>query len=156
MTLSFRRLAPGDEAILALLAREEVDFGLDRGGVSARPLEPAAARRYLEHPAVLLWVAFDAEVVVGLLQCTILPLRAGEESELLLYDIGVRGSRRRQGIGRALLAEMERWMGENGVADVWVLADGPGALEFYRACGFTTEEPVPVYLLRHLPTTITR
>jgi hypothetical protein len=31
---------------------------------------------------------------------------------------------------------MLRWMREEGVPEVWVLADNPGAEAFYAACGF--------------------
>jgi GNAT superfamily N-acetyltransferase len=54
----------------------------------------------------------------------------------LLYSIGVRASHRRRGVGRALVEEMLRWMRAEGVREVWVLADNPGAEEFYAACGF--------------------
>ena len=151
MTVLVRRLTPGDEGILALLAREEAEFDLEPRGAPAKSLEPAAARRYLENPAALQWAAFVGDEIVGHLQCIVLPLRAGEECELLLHDVGVRRSWRRRGIGRALMNEMDGWMRANRVSDIWVLADNPDAVEFYGACGFATEEPQPVYMLRHTP-----
>jgi GNAT superfamily N-acetyltransferase len=150
MSISIRRLEPGDEDIVALLAREEADFDLDGRGSPLQPLAPDAARRYLENPVVLQWVAVDGDEVVGDLLCFRLPLRAGEGEELLLYEIGVRSARRRQGIGRALLEHMDEWMRANGVSLVWVIADNPAAVEFYRACGFAVEEPSSVYMERRL------
>ena len=150
MTLAIRRLDPGDEAILELLARDEPDFDVDRRATPVAPLAAAAARSYLENPAVLHWVALDGAAIVGDLVCLLLPLRAGEGQELLLYEIGVRSAQRRRGIGRALLDQMEDWMQANGVGLVWVVADNQAAVEFYRARGFAAEEPEAVYLARRV------
>ncbi|MDQ3998260.1 MAG: GNAT family N-acetyltransferase [Gemmatimonadota bacterium] len=152
MAVSIRRLSPGDEGILELLATEDADFDVAERAGPLTPLDSAAARAYLANPAVLHWVAVDGEEVVGDLACILLPLRAGEGQELLLYEIGVRSSRRRRGVGRSLLAHMESWMRANGVGEVWVLADNPAAAEFYRACGFAAEDPQPVYMSRKLRT----
>lgn len=150
MTLRIRRLGAGDEPTLARLAADDAAFDLDDRGEPQAELEPAAARAYLANPTVLHWVATEANEAVGFLLCFHLPLRSGDGHELLLYEIGVHHAWRRRGIGRALLAEMERWMAANGVAEVWVLADNPGATEFYRACGFGIEPDQPVYLTRRI------
>ena len=146
-----RRLAPGDEALLALLAREDADFDLAERGAALEPLTPAAARDYLGDPSVLHWVAERDGVVLGHMCCHWLRLRGGGGRELLLYEIGVRAAERRSGVGRALMAEMRAWMARHAVQDVWVLADNPDAVLFYQACGFAIETPEPTYLLLHLP-----
>jgi ribosomal protein S18 acetylase RimI-like enzyme len=150
MTLTIRRLGPGDEAVLKLLAHEEPDFDLDGRAAPLAPLPVATARSYLGNPAVLHWVALDDDEIVGDLICLLLPLRAGEGQELLLYEIGVRSARRHRGIGKALLDQMEDWMQANGVGLVWVVADNQAAVEFYRARGFAAEEPEAVYLARRI------
>ena len=43
---------------------------------------------------------------------------------------------------------MTTWMDDNGVREVWVLGDDPGACEFYEAMGFTTAPDQPTYLTR--------
>ncbi len=143
-----RRLRPGDEDVLAVLAREDADFDLeDRGG--ARPsLDPAEAAAYLSDPDVLHWVVEEAGAVVGHLLCLVQRRRCGDARELLLYEIGVRSTDRRRGVGRLLVGAMDGWMAEHAVAEVWVLADNPGAEAFYRACGFQTDDPPPVYMSR--------
>ncbi len=150
MALSVRRLGPGDEPVLTLLATDDADFDIADRGTPLEPLDPDAARRYLANPAVLHWVAADDDAVVGELYCILLPLRSGAGREMLLYEIGVRTEWRRHGIGRALLAAMEAWMRGNGVTEVWVLADNPGAVDFYRACGFATDDSMAVYMTREL------
>lgn len=169
MTLVVKRLGPGDESHLTFLAINDAEFDIagrnvplqapdpDAGQLSMaeqdaplQPLAPDAARRHLEHPAVLHWVAIEDDALIGHLYCILLPLWTGAERELLLYEVGVHQTWQRRGIGRLLLAAMEQWMRENDVAEVWVLADNPGAVAFYRACGFAADAAQPLYLTRRL------
>ncbi len=41
-------------------------------------------------------------------------------------------------------------MKTNDVSEVWVLADNAIAVEFYRGCGFATEDDQPVYMTREI------
>jgi ribosomal protein S18 acetylase RimI-like enzyme len=148
MTVSIRRLGPGDEATLDLLAAQDADFDLDGRGNPHRPLEPVAAACFLANPAVLFWVAVAENEVIGFLYCLHVPLRSGDGHELLLYEIGVRRAWRRRGAGRALMDEMDGWMRANDVAEVWVLSDNDAAVEFYRAAGLVAAESQPVYMTR--------
>jgi len=150
MGMTIRRLGPGDQAVLELLAREEPDFDVDQRGRPGTPLQPDEARRFLEDQSVLFWVAWDDSSVVGFLQCLVLLLRVGVGREVLLYEIGVRRLWRRRGVGRALMGEMERWMREETVCDVWVLADNVDAVEFYRAAGFVIDQPAPAYMVKRV------
>jgi GNAT superfamily N-acetyltransferase len=131
-----RRLGPGDEAVLALLAAAAPVFDLPGRSAPDPPLAPADAAAYLAEPSLRHWVAEEDGVVVGELLCHLLPLPFGAGRELLLYSIGVRDVARRRGVGTALVAEMLEWMREAGVPEAWVLADNPGAEAFYAACGF--------------------
>ncbi len=150
MAVSIKRLGGGDEAILEFLATHDAEFDLDERGAPQQPLKPETAKRFLEHPDVLCWVAFDENVIAGFLQCNIILLRSSAGQELVLYEIGVHQHWRRQGIGRALLQQMETWMRENQVDTVWVLADNQEAIEFYRSSGFEAEFPQPTYMVREL------
>jgi len=150
MSVSIKRLGPGDEAILELLAQEDADFDLEGRGSALTPLKPGWAQRYLANPGVLHWVALEDGRVTGFLYCSLVLLRSGAGQELLLYEIGVRQAWRRQGVGRALLDHMETWMKNNDVPEVWVCADNAVAVEFYRECGFAVEAAQPVYLTRRV------
>ena len=154
MSVAIKRLGPGDEATLELLSREDADFDLEDRSQALPPLKPSMATRYLANPAVLHWVASQDGVVTGFLYCAHLLLRSHPGQELLLYEIGVRKAYRRRGVGRALLDHMARWMQSNDISEVWVCADNRVAVDFYRGCGFTSEEPQPVYMTRTVePTT---
>ena len=54
MTVSIKRLSTGDEAILEFLALHDADFDLDERGAPQQMLKPEKARRFLEHPDVLM------------------------------------------------------------------------------------------------------
>jgi len=148
MSVAIKRLGPGDEATLELLAREDADFDLEGRSSALPPLKASMAQRYLANPSVLHWVAVQDGVVTGFLYCAHLLLRSHPGQELLLYEIGVRAAHRRKGVGRALLDYMARWMQKNEISEVWVCADNRVAVDFYRGCGFASEEPQPVYLTR--------
>ncbi len=143
-----RRLGAADEAILEVLAREDADFDVAGRGAPRAPLAHDAARAYLTDDGLLHFIAQVEDEVVGHLQCCLLRKRAGPPLEVLLYEIGVRTARRRQGVGRALLNALEVWMKAHHLRELWVLADNPGAVAFYRACGFQPGVPPPVYLMR--------
>jgi predicted N-acetyltransferase YhbS len=152
---AIRRLGPGDEPLLTELAREEAAFDLEGRGRAREPVVGTRAAEYLADPDVLHWVAEDEGAVVGHLLCYLQRRRAGEPVQLMLYEVGVRDSHRRQGIGRALVAEMDTWMEQNAVTDAWVLADNDGAEKFYAACGFAPDDPQPVQMSR-LPQRLVR
>ena len=141
---SIRLLGPGDEDVLALLAADEADFDLEDRG-SSRSSTPEAAA-YLADSAVLHWVAEESGRVVGLLLAYVQRRRAGDASQLMLYEIGVREAHRRRGVGRSLVDAMREWMERHDVAEAWVLADSRGAEEFYAACGFARDDDQPVQM----------
>jgi ribosomal protein S18 acetylase RimI-like enzyme len=147
MAIAVRRLVPGDESILESLSVHDADFDLEGRGGGLAPLSRTAARDYLGNPAVLFWVAFEEATPTGFLECLVLPLRAEPGREILLYEIGVHHAQRRKGIGRALLDGMCTWMQANNVSETWVLADNPTAVEFYKACGFSTPDEMSVYMV---------
>jgi GNAT superfamily N-acetyltransferase len=152
MPFAIRRLRAGDEPVLELLAREAPDFDVAGRSSPERPLAPEDAAAYLADPAVLHWVVEEDGRILGELLCHHLRLPSQAGQELLLYSIGVRAGDRRRGVGRAPVQETLRWMKANGVPEVWVLADNPGAEAFYAACGFEAggEGEQGVLMLRNI------
>lgn len=141
-----RRLGPGDEKVLAVLAADEADFDLEERGGPREPVTGADAAAYLTDPNVLHWVAEQEGVVVGHLLAYLERRRAGHPRQVLLYEIGVREAHRRRGIGTALVEAMRTWMTENDVAEAWVPADSGDAEAFYAACGFVRDDVQPVQM----------
>ena len=148
---AIRRLGSGDDWVLAELAREEAAFDAPGRGRARVAVGGAEAAAYFADPDVLHWVAEEDGALVGHLLCYVQRRRAADPVQVMLYEIGVRDSRRRRGIGRALVRELERWLEGAGVRSVWVLADDE-AEQFYAACGFTREDPQPIQMVRRLGT----
>lgn len=151
MPFAVRRLLPADAALLCDLMRDAAAFELDDDpdDTPATAHTVATAHAYLAHPAVLHWVAVSDEgLPLGMLYGAWLPTPHHAAGELLLHGIGVRPDWRRRGVGRALLAAMDDWMQAHGVAVVWLLADNPAAVQFYRACGFVLGVGQATYMLR--------
>ena len=146
MPIRVRRLGPGDEAVLEQLAADEPDFDVAGRSEPAEPVSRADAATYLADPAVLHWVAEDGDLVVGDLLCYVERRSTERSRDLLLYEIGVRERYRRQGIGTRLLEAMRKWMEEESVEEVWVLADNPEAEKFYASFGFVRDEEQPVQM----------
>ena len=145
--MQIRLLAPGDERLLAQLAQEDAAFDLAGRGSPRLPLDDDEAHAYLTDPAVLHWVALAEDgTALGHLLCHVQRRRSGAARELLLSEIGVRDTHRHRGIGTALVDAMTRWMGYQGIHDVWVLADNGGAVAFYESCGFTRDDAQPTLL----------
>ncbi|NJP05244.1 MAG: GNAT family N-acetyltransferase [Chloroflexaceae bacterium] len=150
MHVTVRQLTADDADLLGYLLAHEADFDLEDRQQTHYTIDQPAVRRFVTNPATLCWVAFADAKPIGSLHCIRLPVLTSNGEELLLYDIGVHHVWRRQGAGRALLAAMEDWMQRHGVTEVWVLADNPAAVAFYRACGFGVDQSQPVYLTRCL------
>jgi GNAT superfamily N-acetyltransferase len=146
MTIQIRRLGPGDEAVLQQLAADEPEFDVAGRSEAAEPVSRADAAAYLADPTVLHWVAEDDGLVVGDLLCYVERRSTKRPRDLLLYEIGVRERYRRQGIGTRLLEAMRKWMEDESVEEVWVLADNPVAEEFYTSFGFARDEEQPVQM----------
>jgi ribosomal protein S18 acetylase RimI-like enzyme len=138
--ISVRLLGPGDEAVLALLNDEDADFDLEGRGGPGRPLAAADAAAYLADAAVRHWIAEEDGRVIGFNLCYVLRRRNDAAREVLLFEIGVRQSDRRRGAGRAMVAAMRDFMEREAIEEAWVLADNPGAIAFYAACGFVRDE----------------
>jgi GNAT superfamily N-acetyltransferase len=145
--IAIRRLGPGDERLLELLAEEDADFDLPDQGRRRTPLSPDAAAEYLRDPSVLHWIAEDGTTVAGFVQCHVERRRADDKYQLLLYEIGVRATYRRRGVGTALVQAVRDWMQQQGVRKAWVLAeDSAGADAFYAACGFARDDVKPIQM----------
>ena len=83
MAFAVRRLGPGDEPVLALLAEQGPEFDLAGRSSPDRPLSATNAAAYLADPGVLHWVAEVNELVIGELLCHPLPLPFGDGREQL-------------------------------------------------------------------------
>jgi GNAT superfamily N-acetyltransferase len=90
----------------------------------------------------LTWVASDASGALGAVGLGEFDIEELHDRSPWVLGLIVRPDRRRGGMGRVLLSQLERWAGEKGYGEVWV-ATGDPAVDFYRRCGWTVREIVP-------------
>ncbi|HEY2468823.1 MAG TPA: GNAT family N-acetyltransferase [Terracidiphilus sp.] len=91
--------------------------------------------RVLENDAFWVFAAIDKGDPVGGITAHALPMTTSESSELFIYDVSVKQSHQRQGIGSRLIGAMCEAAAEAGIRPVFVLADNTDsdALGFYLA-----------------------
>ena len=102
---------------------------------------PRAARAYLRDPRNVVVLASVGESPVGLVRGTVLSQLRSLRPQFLLYEIEVRASHRRRGVGAALVRTLVQHCRRLGCAEVFVLTEpsNRAAVQLYRATGATTE-----------------
>lgn len=97
--------------------------------------------RKLERDRQLFLVAEDADELIGVVMGTYDGRRGW------IFRLAVAQNRRRQGIGRALLTELEERYEAMGVTKVRLLtlADNDAGRAFWRRTGFDEYEPIVLY-----------
>jgi GNAT superfamily N-acetyltransferase len=117
--MEIRRLGPGDEDVVRKLATRPPHFEL------------------LEDERTIFLAAFEDGEPIGLVLAHHLPRRHDPPAKLLVYEVDVAEGRRRQGVGKALLAELAEIARELGIPEGWVLTDdwNEPAMALYRSAG---------------------
>jgi ribosomal protein S18 acetylase RimI-like enzyme len=98
-----RRLGPGDETILAHLAKHNDRFGSLEERVSLDPLPEDEAVAFLRDDRTATFVAFAGDEPVGFVYACEMYRRHTALRHLCIYEVGVSDRHRKQGIGPALL-----------------------------------------------------
>jgi aminoglycoside 3-N-acetyltransferase I len=95
----------------------------------------------------LVFEAVLENEIVGGLTAHILPSYYFESSEVYIYDLAVKTSFQRKGIGKKLLRALTEYCRRKGYKEVFVQADEPDihALEFYRSTGGRAKKVVHFY-----------
>lgn len=98
----------------------------------------------LQREGLLFFVATLEGNVVGGLTAHVLPSVYFESSEVYIYDLGVKTSYQRKGIGRKLMASLSDYCKAQGYKEVFVQADlvDQHAMDFYQATGGQAERVV--------------
>jgi ribosomal protein S18 acetylase RimI-like enzyme len=109
MAVTLKRMAPGDEAVFGNIAPEVFD----------EPVHPERLRHYLSAPGHIMVLALDGDLVVG--QCAgVVHHHPDKPDELYIDEVGTASTHRRQGIAKAMMAELFAWGRELGCADSWL------------------------------------
>ena len=81
--------------------------------------------------------AFDGDEVIGGATAYVLAMTRSESREMFIYDVAVRPTYQRRGVGSRVMADLAGWAALSGIDETFVLADNGdvNALAFYRALG---------------------
>lgn len=133
MNVSTRRLTAQDTA----LAREVFTLMSEVFDEPHAPLGDAYLQCLLASEPFWVMAAFVDGMPVGGLTAHALAMTRHEATEAFIYDLAVRASHQRQGVGRALVTAFRAACAEHGIHVVLVGADDADtyALDFYRALG---------------------
>ncbi len=129
-TISVRRLAPGDDALV-----------LATPGLFDNPPRPDATATFLARDGHHLLLAFDDEAPAGTpavgFVSGVETTHPDKGTEMFLYELSVDEAARNRGVGRALVAALAELARENGCYGMWVLTDddNPAAVRAYEAAG---------------------
>jgi aminoglycoside 3-N-acetyltransferase I len=119
--IEIRRLAPGDEEVVAALAEQE----------------PPDAAALLRDERTVYVAALDGGRPIGYVYAHELLRRHGDRSMLFVYDLGVDEEYRRRGIATRLLRELETIARARGIRTGFVLtnAGNDAAMALYESVG---------------------
>jgi len=126
MEIEIRILGAGDADVLARLAPDVFDHGID----------PRWSAEFLADPRHHLAVAVDAGTVVGMASA-VHYVHPDKRPELWINEVGVAATHRERGIGRRLLQALFVRARALGCAEAWVLTDdeNTAARRLYAAAG---------------------
>jgi aminoglycoside 3-N-acetyltransferase I len=98
----------------------------------------------LHREGLMFFVATLEGNVVGGLTAHVLPSVYFESAEVYIYDLGVKTSFQRKGIGKNLMASLSEYCKKRGDREIFVQADlvDQHAMDFYQATGGQTERVV--------------
>lgn len=135
MTIEFRVLGAGDQAVLARVTP----------GVFDHDLVPALSAEFLKDPRHHLAVAVEAGAVVGFAS-GVHYIHPDKPAELWVNEVGVSPAHQRQGLGRKLLQTLFAHAATLGCREAWVLTSpaNKAAIRLYESAGGTDLEDPPV------------
>jgi ribosomal protein S18 acetylase RimI-like enzyme len=127
MSLEFRLLKHGDEAVLARVAPDVFDD----------PLDVRATTRFLSDPRHQLAVAVDEGVVIGFASAVVYEHPDKPRPELWINEVGVATTHQARGIGRRLLEVLLDAARNADCREAWVLTDrsNVAAMRLYASVG---------------------
>jgi GNAT superfamily N-acetyltransferase len=143
-TIDLREATSVDAAPIVMLIR-----ALARVMDVVSPVDEAYVREYVASPGSGILVADDAGQVVGLLSYSVRPSLVHAGRSCVIEELVVDQTTQRQGIGARLVEDLLRRAAGWGCIEVSVstLAGQRGAIEFYKARGFSDDA---VLLEKHL------
>lgn len=137
----YRKLKSGNLQFLKkLLAVYETVFEMEDFHLPG----DAYLQTLLERESMIFYVAVLNKEVVGGLSAHVLPSVYFESAEVYIFDLGVKPSLQRRGIGRELILALTDYCKKQNYKEIFVQADKEDhhAREFYKGIGGQAEKVV--------------
>lgn len=137
MTITLKRLTPGDEAVFSNVDPDVFD----------EAIHPERMQAYLREPGHLMLLALDGDLVVG--QCAaVIHRHPDKPTELYIDEVGTAASHLRRGIATAMMEEMFDWGRELGCGEAWLgtEVDNDAANALYRRFKPKEDQAIRYYL----------
>lgn len=101
-------------------------------------------KKLLGKPDFFVLAAVHQGETVGGLTAYELPLYHSAYSEMFIYDIAVKPTFQRKGVGKQLLSTLQEYCRQQGIREIFVAAneEDEHAVDFYRATGGDAEKVV--------------
>ncbi len=101
----------------------------------------AYLRKMLNQPEFIVFVVKQKEEVIGGLTIHVLQSYYIEKPVAYIYDVAIRPENQGKGVGKALIAEVCRYLKDLGFQEMYVEAEAEDieALSFYRQTGCSAE-----------------
>jgi len=128
MPVAIHPITPANAALLGHVDPDVFDHAID----------PARLAAYVADPLHGMFVAVDADLVIGQIRGSI-HLQPDRAADLYIDNLGTAPSHQRQGIASALMKAMLSWAEARGCTYAWVATetDNEEAHGFYAAQSFT-------------------
>lgn len=100
--------------------------------------------KILDNPGFIALCIASGDEIAGGLTAFELPMYYGENSEIFIYDIAIKSTFQRKGLGTKLLTSLEEYCRQHNINTMFVAANEEDklALDFYHATGGTAEKVV--------------
>lgn len=143
-----RRLRPGDEAALTVLARGAARFDAGGHGTALDPLSPADAKTFVADDRTICIVALEEGTnhIAGFVYANVLYRRHTQLRHLCVYEVGVDQDHRSRGVERYLMDGLAAEARQLGIDRGFVITQesNPEAMELYRSVGGVTGDGTDV------------
>lgn len=107
------------------------------------PPDATAVRAYLADERSIFLLAYEGSEAIGFLRGTELLQLRSPRKQMFLYEVSVKESFRRRGVGTALVRSLLKDCRDLGFEEVFVLTDpaNEAAVSLFRSTGAVTETP---------------
>lgn len=139
--ITYKKLSHADVSTLTELVKTYVDvFETENFSMPSKEY----LQTLLDNDNIIFCVALSNNVLIGGLTAYLLPSVYYPSNQIYIYDLAVKQTMQRQGIGKAIITFLKNYCIELGYKEIYVQADleDQHAIDFYNATGGHPEKVI--------------